>query len=74
LASRDSGIIVRPLDRTAIWKPDEAASSSEHTAVIGESCEIQDPRQVPEYNMFYRQSVNTEDIFLQVGMLHSLVY
>ncbi|TGZ57863.1 hypothetical protein CRM22_009823 [Opisthorchis felineus] len=44
-----------------IWDVDEVPEGNEYG-------DIYDPRPQPEYELFYKQSVTTEDIYLQMGM------
>ncbi|CAH8439518.1 unnamed protein product [Dicrocoelium dendriticum] len=45
----------------SIWKDDEVPEGNEYE-------EIHDPRPQPQYELFYKQAVTTEDIYLQMGM------
>lgn len=44
-----------------IWHPSEVSAA--------ENVQLSDPRIVPEYEMKFKQSVNTEDIFLGVSII-----
>jgi hypothetical protein len=43
-----------------IWDPDEVTAGAEYDDTV-------DPREQPEYDIVYRQSVAPEDMFLQLG-------
>ncbi|XP_036923654.1 dynein assembly factor 6, axonemal isoform X1 [Sturnira hondurensis] len=43
--------------REAIWNPEEVPEGAEHT-------DMWDAREIPEYDIIYKQQVGTEDIFL----------
>lgn len=47
-------------DEKAIWHDSEIPDGIEYD-------ESEDPRKRPEYNIKYKQSVTTEDVFLQMG-------
>ncbi|KAA0189643.1 PIH1 domain-containing 3 [Fasciolopsis buskii] len=44
-----------------IWDVDEIPEGTQFE-------DVHDPRPQPEYELFYKQSVTTEDIYLQMGM------
>ncbi|KOC63797.1 Uncharacterized protein CXorf41 [Habropoda laboriosa] len=47
-----------------IWHPSEAAAP--------QNSEAYDPREVPEYEMKFKQAVTTEDVFLGVSVVASI--
>ncbi|KAK2575841.1 hypothetical protein KPH14_007216 [Odynerus spinipes] len=46
-----------------IWHPSEASPAS----VVTSTLDTSDPREVPEYEIKFKQSVKTEDVFLNMG-------
>lgn len=47
---------------TQIWNQTEVSNEISKANIPA----LEDPRKTPKYEMYYRQSVTTEDVFLQV--------